>query len=70
MTLSGDSIHFSGTWEKADCYALFPTKVPIAMDAKFSPDGTQLIGTMICDGKSESVTFERVKESSVQFEGN
>jgi hypothetical protein len=70
MALSGDQLHFSGTWEKADCCALFPTKVPIAVDAKFSPDGTQLTGTMICDGKSESLTFERTKESGAQFGGD
>jgi len=57
-------------WGKEGCCSLFPAKVPIAVDAQFSPDGTQLTGTIVCDGKSESVTFERAKESGRDFGGD
>ena len=67
MALSGDRLRFSGTWEKSD---FPPTTVPITMDVKFSPDGSQLTGTMICDGKSESVTFERAEDSGTPFGGD
>ena len=40
------------------------------MNARFTPDHSQLVGTITCGARSAVVTFERLKDSAAPFSGD
>lgn len=66
-SLVDDQIQFSGKWS---VFSEVKRIVPVTVNARFSPDGSQLIGTMICDDRSISVIFERLNDSGDPLSGS